>query len=282
MPSRRTLLTTLASVTAGCTVGPGGTAVSPTSSESPSATDDDPLVTFEEVNLTDAPADEPILVVAPEWRRWLRTAAAGETVRGAINDPEFCGRAQLEDVPSVALQDAGDRSGTYDLTVETGGHYRYPFDAEQTTPPEDAPVHELGSLPDAVASDLRPILDSGSGTLEPQMQAFEFVESNTLASEDYRYLLYVRWNGTTYRVSATIPTYTPACGFYVVLGLSATQSTDPAQTLSLDGPKDLPGADEIDGESRRLSAFSTETRSLLTEFEYVLTATRCYRLDVYD
>ena len=280
MPSRRTLLTTLATVSAGCTVGPGGTVVSPSSSESPTATEDDPLVTFDRVEVTDVPSADPILVVAPEWRRWLRRAAAGETVRAAVNDPEFCGRAPLDDVPSVALRDAGGHAEPYDLTLETGGHYRYPFDAEPVTPPESAPVHDVGELPDPVASGLEPLLESGAGTVEPQTRTYAFVEANTLDHEDYRYLLYVRWDGTTYRVSARIPTYTPACGFYVVFGLAAGESTAAAQTLSLAGPDDLDGSEKIDGTSRRLSAFPAATRSLLREFEYVLTVTRCYRLTV--
>lgn len=185
-------------------------------------------------------------------------------------------------MPSVTLRDADDRSGPYDLTLETAGHYRYPFDAEPVTPPQGATVYDVGDLPGPVASGLKPLLESGAGTVEPQTRAYEFVEANTLDHEDYRYLLYVRRNDTTYRVSARIPTYTPACGFYVVFGLSATESATTAQTLSLAGPDDLDGSAEIDGESRRLSAFPAETRSLLTEFEYVLTVSRCYRLDVYD
>lgn len=280
MPSRRALLTTIAAVSAGCTVGPGGTAVSPSSSEPPTATETDPLVTFDRVDVADVPSADPILVVAPEWRRWLRRAAAGETVRAAVNDPELCGRAPLDDVPSVTLRDADDRSGPYELTLETGGHYRYPFDAEPATPPENAPVYDVGDLPDPVASGLEPLLESGAGPLEPQTQTYEFVEAHTLDHEDYRYLLYVRRNDTTYRVSARIPTYTPACGFYVVFGLSATEAATTAQTLSLAGPADLDGSAKFDGSSRRLSAFPAATRSLLTEFEYVLTVSRCYRLDV--
>lgn len=284
MPSRRTLLTALAAVSAGCTVGPGGTAESPTSSESPGSTvtEEDPLVTFDEVDVSDAPANEPILVASTEWRRWLRRAADGRTVRAAVNDPEFCGRAQLDDATAVALQDAGDLSGTYDLTLETGGHYRYPFDAEEAAPPADAPVYEFDGLSDAVASRIEPILVTGSGTIEPQMRAYEFVQSNTLDSDDYRYRLYVRRKETTYRLSARIPTYTPACGFYVVLGLSRSGTSDITQTLSLAGPDDLPGSERLGGESRHLSSFPERICPLLMEFEYLMTVTRCYRVDVYD
>lgn len=279
MPSRRTLLTALASVTAGCTVGPGATSQSPSDSPRRTSTDD-PLVGIDPVDVDDVPASDPILVVSPEWRRWLRAAASGETVRGAVNDPEFCGRAELDDNRTIELQDAGDHSGTYDNTMETGGHYRYPFDAEQATPAENAPVHGLSELPDAVASHLQSILESESGTIEPQTRTYEFVEEHTLGHGDYRYLLYVRWEGTTYRVYARIPTYTPACGFYVVFEFSDAGGAIPDARLSIAGDGELGGVEKIDGGSRALSAFPEGTRSLLREFEYVLTVTRCYRVVV--
>lgn len=278
MPSRRTLLTALASVTAGCTVGPAATDT-PTRSDSPSPTDD-PLVLLDRVDVLDVPAEEPILVAAPEWRRWVRQAADGETVRGAINDPERCGRAPLAGVTAVAIRDAGSRSGTYDASVETGGHYRYPFDAEEATPPENAQVYDLSDLPDPVASHFQSILATGSGTIEPQSRAYEFVEANTRPHEDYRYLLYLRWDGTTYRLSARIPTYTPACGFFVVLGMNRADATSPDVTLSLAGDDDLDGVEMLDGEPRRLSAYPTDLRPLLRASGYVLTVTRCYRVEM--
>lgn len=283
MPSRRTLLTTLAAVTAGCMTGPGTTPDSqrPNAGSSPSATDET-VVGFDEVDLGEVPERDPVLVVSPEWRRWVRRAASGGTVRAAVNDPEFCGRAQLDDNTTVELRDAGKQSGTYETAMETGGHYRYPFRAEQATPREDAPVHDLREVPDVVASHLRSILESGSGTIEPQTRTYEFVESHTLGHEDYRYLLYVRWDGTTYRVSARIPTYTPACGFYVVFELSDAGGERPDTTLSLAGGDELGAVDEFGGDSRPLSVFSEGTRPLLREFEYVLTVTRCYRVVLFE
>lgn len=278
MPSRRSLLTALAAVTAGCTVGPGSTDT-PTQSDSPSPTDD-PLVTFDSVDVLDVSADEPVLVAASEWRRWLRRAADGETVRGAVNDPDVCGRAPIDGVTTVALRDAAGRSGTYDASVATGGHYRYPFDAERATPPEDATVYDLSELPEAVATHFQSILETGSGTIEPQTRAYEFVEAHTRQHAEYRYLLYLRWNGTTYRLSARIPTYTPACGFYVVLRLSGAEGAAADVTLSLAGEGELDGVEMLDGESRRLSAYPGEMQALLREFSYVLTVSRCYAVDV--
>lgn len=283
MPSRRTLLTALASVAAGCTAGPDGTETTDSSgSQSPSATSTDaPLVSFDYVDVTDAPASEPVLVTSSEWRRWLRQAADGRTVRAAVHDPARCSRAPLDGVSSVALRDADDRSGSYDLTLETGGHYRYPFDAGPATPPEDAPVHAFDEVPEAVAREFQPLLESGDGTIEPQQRAFDFVERHTLAHEEFEYLLYVRRGDTTYRVYAVIPTYTPACGYYAVVGLSETDAT-PGQTLSLAGGNEIDGSEKVGGDARRLTAFPAGTRALLREYEYVLTLTGCYRLEVYD
>lgn len=281
MPSRRTLLTALVSVTAGCSIGSGGRSPSdtPTRSRSPSSTEA-ATVSFDPVVTQHVPTDAPILVTSPTWRRWLEQATGGTTVRGAA-DPPNCGRAPLSDAEQLRLVDT-EEAGTYDLNLEDGGYYEYQFDVARTGSTDDATVYDLGELRPAVADRLADLLDAGGGRLVPQSAAFQFVDENARESGEYTYLLYVRRNDTVYRVSAETPTITPPCGYYVVMSLAATGSASELTTLSLADLESLGALDDaLDRDTTRsLASFQTRTRELLRRFDYVLGLTQCYRVVV--
>jgi hypothetical protein len=296
MPSRRAYLTgsvaALATV-AGCTSpissgdpepeeeSPTGTATTPTDGLPPTTDTPEAVVDYSHAPDDDLSPEDTAVVASTEWRRWLRTAAAGETARGATK-PENCGRSPLRERSAVRLLDAGARSGRYRVAGETGGYFEYPLYAERADPPGDATVYALADLPTPVRDRFAEAIDTGGVGLPPQNRPFQFLQANARESEDAAYELWVRRDGTTYRLYSRFPTLTPPCGYYVVLRLEATGSArGPGLSLApLGGGADSIAADAEAEGAQQLSEYPTEAGDALREYDYVMTATGFFRVQV--
>lgn len=227
------------------------------------------------------PADATALVVSRSWRNWLRTAAEHGVARGSVK-PEDCGRSPLAGFDAVRLVDAGDRAGRYRLDGETGGYFERPLYAERADPPSDATVHALSDLPEAVHERFTEAIDSEGVDLPPQNPPYQFVQERARESEDAAFELWVRQDGTTYRLYSRYPTITPPCGYYVVLRLSpADDAEGPGLSLAdTGGSMDTIAADAEAEVTRELSKYSDSARSLLHRYEYVMTVQGLFLAEV--
>jgi hypothetical protein len=225
------------------------------------------------VGTDDLPAGASALVVSRQWRDWLRSAAAGDTVRAKAT-PADCGRSPLRQFRPVRLADAGQHSGAYAVAGDTGGYDEYDFGAGGATPPADATVNAFGSLPSAVRDDIGRLLDGEGVALPPQRRTHQYIRTE---GEDG--VLWVRRDGTTHRVYARVPTITPPCDYHLVLRLSPTAAD---RTLSLAGV-DEPGRIATDAEAgtpRSLSRYPRNDATRLREFGHVMTRTGFCRVQV--
>jgi hypothetical protein len=284
MPSRRAYLAMLAA-TAGCT--------SPFSSGSPADGDDAPTdsptdtsltdagatVTYEYVGTDDLPTGERALVLPGQWRDWLRTAASGDTARGRIR-PEDCGRSPVQPGWTVRLRHAGDLSGSYAVEGDTGGHYIVQYRAAQATPPEDTTVHRFADLPAAVRDPVGRILDGMAVDLPPQNRPYQYIRREGRQGDGSYPELWVRRDGTTYRVHPDVPTITPPCDYYVALRFSSVDGADRTLSLATVNQPDTIAADARAEAERPLTDYTGHDRSRLREFDHVMTLAGFYRVRV--
>lgn len=160
--SRRAVLSTVAAglvAIAGC----AGGEVTPTETPTDSPTD----VHTATVTHTSSPSDTPtgtltlepvpirevdggILVYPSDLREWLRTVATTErTIRTHAKTPTYDPSPPLAAFERVHFDDeAGELSGTHELSIEGDTRYELLVGAERTGPPEDADVTAIPSLPE--------------------------------------------------------------------------------------------------------------------------------------
>lgn len=97
-----------------------------------------------------AEVDGELTVLPENLQQWLRTAATtAETVRAHAGTDSYDPDPPLPAFERVELHDElGDADGTYDLDVEGDTRYRLHVGAEKATPPNDADVTPVSSLPE--------------------------------------------------------------------------------------------------------------------------------------
>jgi hypothetical protein len=161
MPSiddhRRTVLTGVAAALAGC--ASNGTPPSETQSASPTdlhtttvtRTASTSATSTGTLTLEPIPArevDDTLTVYPADLRQWLRTAAmTNRTVRARSRTPTSAPNPPLPAFERVRFDDeAGELSGSYDLSVEGETRYQLLVGADEESPPADAEVTPVSSL----------------------------------------------------------------------------------------------------------------------------------------